>query len=88
MADSTVDLLRQRLAALAPTALEIADESHRHVGHAGAREGGHFRVDIVAVIFSGRGTLARHRLVYDAAGDLMRGRIHALSINARSPDEV
>ncbi|HEX6733226.1 MAG TPA: BolA family protein [Azonexus sp.] len=43
---------------------------------------------MVAVIFSGRGTLARHRLVYDAAGDLMRGRIHALSINARSPDEV
>jgi BolA protein len=88
MAPSTVDLLQARLAALEPLALAIADESHRHVGHAGARDGGHYRVDIVAEVFSGKGTLARHRLVYDAAGDLMRGKIHALSIHARAPDEV
>ena len=88
MADSTVELLRARLAILAPTSLTIEDESHRHAGHAGARDGGHFRVAIVAGIFSGKGTLARHRLVYDAAGELMRGRIHALSIDARAPDEV
>ncbi|MCL2345487.1 MAG: BolA family transcriptional regulator [Desulfobulbus sp.] len=88
MTASAADLLHRRLAALNPTALTIADESKRHAGHAGAREGGHFRVDIVAAIFSGRGTLARHRLVYDAAGDLMRGRIHALSITARAPDDV
>ena len=88
MHKDTGDLLAARLASLEPTALEIEDESHRHAGHAGAREGGHFRVAIVAAVFSGKGTLARHRLVYDAAGDLMRGRIHALSIHARTPDEV
>lgn len=84
----TEELLAARLASLQPLALEIEDESHRHAGHAGAKDGGHFRVAIVAAVFSGKGTLARHRLVYDAAGDLMRGRIHALSIHARAPDEV
>jgi BolA protein len=85
---NTGELLAARLASLAPLSLEIEDESHRHAGHAGARDGGHFRVAIVAAVFSGKGTLARHRLVYDAAGDLMRGRIHALSIHARAPEEV
>lgn len=88
MKATTGDLLAARLARLAPLALDIEDESHRHVGHAGARDGGHFRVAIVAAVFSGKGTLARHRLVYDAAGDLMRGSIHALSIHARAPEEV
>lgn len=82
----TLALLRERLAALKPETLNIEDESHRHAGHAGARDGGHFRVDIVASVFSGKNTLARHRLVYDAAGDLMQGRIHALAINARTPE--
>ncbi len=85
----TVELLRQRLASLAPLWLEIVDDSHLHAGHAGARDGGgHFQVRIVAEAFAGKNTLARHRLVFDAAGDLMRGRIHALAIHARSPDEV
>ncbi len=87
MHSATVALLRQRLAVLAPLHLDIADDSHRHAGHAGARDGGHFTVDIVAAAFSGKSTLARHRLVYDAAGDLMHGRIHALAIRARSPEE-
>ncbi|MBS4020667.1 BolA family protein [Azonexus hydrophilus] len=82
----TLALLRERLAALKPETLNIEDESHRHAGHAGARDGGHFRVEIVASVFSGKNTLARHRLVYDAAGDLMQGRIHALAINARTPE--
>ena len=82
----TLALLRERLAVLKPEILNIEDESHRHAGHAGARDGGHFRVDIVASVFSGKNTLARHRLVYDAAGDLMQGRIHALAINARAPE--
>ena len=82
----TLALLRERLAVLQPESLHIEDESHRHAGHAGARDGGHFRVDIVASVFSGKNTLARHRLVYDAAGDLMQGRIHALAINARAPE--
>ena len=83
----TEALLRQRLASLAPSELELIDESARHAGHAGARSGAHFHVRIVAAVFSGKTRLARHRIVLDAVGDLMRGRIHALGIEARSPDE-
>ena len=75
--------------ALAPTGLEIEDESHRHAGHAGAADGrGHFRVDIVSDAFAGLGPIARHRAVYAALGDLMTTDIHALSIRARSPTEA
>lgn len=88
MSDATVELLRQRLAVLQPQSIAIADESHLHAGHAGAKDGGHYRLDIVAAVFAGKNTVARHRLIYDAAGDLMRGRIHALSIRALAPDEV
>ncbi len=85
---STLELLRQRLAVLQAESIAIEDESHRHAGHAGARDGGHFILDIVAPVFAGKTTVARHRLVYDAVGDLMRGKIHALAINARAPGEV
>jgi len=89
MSNPTVEALRERLATLQPLSLAIEDESHLHAGHAGARDGGgHFKLDIVAAAFSGKGTVARHRLVYAAAGDLMRGRIHALSIRAFAPEEV
>lgn len=84
----TVARLRERLAVLQPLQLDIVDDSHRHAGHAGAREGGHFQVHIVSAAFAGKSTVARHRLVYDAAGDLMRKGIHALAIHARTPDEV
>lgn len=79
--------LHARLQTLAPEKLEIRDDSAQHAGHAGAREGGHFAVLIVASRFAGLGTLQRHRLVYDAAGDLMQHGIHALSITARTPEE-
>jgi len=82
--------IEQKLrAALQPTLLEIEDESHKHAGHAGAREsgGGHFVVTIVSPQFAGKGLLERHRLVYDALGDTMRREIHALSIHARTPEE-
>lgn len=76
-------------AALAPAALEIEDESHRHAGHAGARDGrGHFRVDVVSAEFAGLNPIARHRAVYAAVGGLMETDIHALSIRARTPDEA
>ncbi|MDD2883946.1 MAG: BolA family transcriptional regulator [Dechloromonas sp.] len=88
MSTDTLAELRQRLTALSPLSLQIDDESHRHAGHAGARDGGHFKLEIVSTAFAGQNTMARHRLVYDAAGDLMRGRIHALSIRARTPDEA
>lgn len=76
-------------AALSPQSLHIDDESALHAGHAGARDGGgHYRVEIVADAFSGKGTLARHRLVYDAVGDLMPAAIHALAIRALAPEEL
>jgi BolA protein len=76
-------------AALAPVALEVEDESHRHAGHAGARDGrGHFRVDVVSAAFAGLNPIARHRAVYAAMGELMTTDIHALAIRARTPDEV
>lgn len=83
-----VELLRERLVSLQPLTLIIEDESHRHAGHAGAREGGHYDLQIVAEAFSGQNTIARHRMVYAAAGDLMRCGIHALSIRALAPGEV
>jgi len=84
----TIELLRQRLTVLQPDSVIIEDDSHLHAGHAGAREGGHYRLQIVAQAFAGKSTIARHRLIYDAAGDLMRGRIHALIIRAETPGEV
>jgi BolA family transcriptional regulator, general stress-responsive regulator len=85
----TIELLRQRLAVLHPESIAIRDDSARHAGHAGAREGGgHYQLEIVAGVFAGKNTVARHRMIYDAAGELMRGRIHALSIIARFPGEV
>jgi BolA protein len=74
--------------ALAPSELEIEDESHRHAGHVGARDGrGHFRVRIVAAAFSGQPLLARHRRVYAALGQMMQTDIHALALDARAPEE-
>ena len=86
MSSDRVERLRAALAAaLAPTLLEVRDDSAAHAGHAGAREGGHFHVRIASPRFVGLGPLARHRLVYDAAGALLKTDIHALSIDARLP---
>lgn len=74
--------------ALAPTALDVQDQSHLHAGHAGARDGrGHFRVVIRSRAFIDRSLIERHRLVYAALDDMMRSDIHALSIRASAPDE-
>ena len=74
---------RQLIMAFQPDELEIIDESHLHAGHAGAREGkGHYRVRIIAKSFAGKTALQRHRMVYDALGDLMKTEIHALSVSA------
>lgn len=86
---STADLIRERLAALEPETLTLEDESAQHKGHAGAAGGGgHFRLTLVSPKFSNLNTLARHRLVYDAMGELMQREIHALSITALSPEEL
>ena len=77
------------LAPLAPESMELFDESGRHIGHEGARDGGsHFRLDIVSRRFAGKSRLERHRMVYQALGALMQREIHALAINARTPDEL
>jgi len=90
MSSERTDRIRAALeAAFAPEALEIADESHLHVGHAGARTGlGHFRVHIRAQAFADRGPLERHRMVYEALGEMMQTDIHALSIRAEAPGEA
>lgn len=82
--------IRARLAALDPVALELEDESERHRGHAGYREGGqtHWRLSIVSPRFAGQSTVARHRMVYQALGSLMQNPIHALAISARAPEET
>jgi BolA protein len=89
MSSERVTKIRTQLeAAFAPDVLEIVDESHRHAGHAGAKDGrGHFRVTIVSAKFNGTKTLERHRLIYAALGALMQTDIHALSVNASCPDE-
>ncbi len=87
MTAAVAALIRARLTdGLTPVRLEVRDDSHLHVGHAGAREGGHYHVTVASESFRGLGPLARHRRVYEALGDLLPGRIHALSIDALLPD--
>jgi len=85
-----VERIRERLQCeFAPQELHVADDSHQHVGHAGARDGrGHFSVRIVSGAFGGMPLLARHRRVYAALADMMQTDIHALAIDARTPDEI
>jgi BolA protein len=73
---------------LAPLALELVDDSAAHAGHAGARSGAHFNLRIVSARFAGLPRIARHRLVYDALRPWMAEGVHALAIDARTPDEV
>ena len=83
-----VESMQQRLAALEPELVEIYDESGEHIGHAGAQSGGgHYQLTIVARRFAGQSRVARHRLVYEALGGMMRKDIHALAITALTPEE-
>lgn len=90
MTATRLERLTDRLRrALEPEQLEVVDDSHRHAGHAGAADGrGHFTVLIASPRFAGLGTLRRHRLVYEAVGDMMTTDIHALSIQALAPGEA
>jgi BolA family transcriptional regulator, general stress-responsive regulator len=74
--------------ALAPSALNVEDDSHLHAGHAGASEGRHFTVRIHSERFAGLSRVARHRLVYDSLGPLSAQGIHALAIHAKLPGET
>ncbi len=90
MSADRVAQIRSRLEAeLAPEELEVVDDSHRHAGHAGARDGrGHFQVRILSRRFAGKRTVERHRMVYAALGSLMQTDIHALGLVALSPDDT
>jgi len=81
--------IRSRLAVLNPVALDLRDESGQHAGHAGARPSGgsHWQLTIVSDAFRGKTSVARHRMVYEALGDLMKRDIHALKIEALAPDQ-
>jgi BolA protein len=83
------ETIRQRLAALEPVSLDLVDESSQHAGHSGWREGGgtHWRLAIVSLRFVGQSAVARHRMVYQAIGELMHNPIHALAITAQTPEE-
>lgn len=89
MTAERVQQIEARLeAAFSPSHLQVKDQSHLHAGHAGARDGmGHFEATIVADAFAGKSRIERHRLVYAALGAMMQTDIHALKINAYSPDE-
>ena len=89
MTAERVQMIQSRLeVAFSPIHLQGKDQSHLHAGHAGARDGmGHFEATIVADAFAGKGRIERHRLVYAALGTVMQTDIHALKINAFSPDE-
>ncbi|HEY4541847.1 MAG TPA: BolA family protein [Noviherbaspirillum sp.] len=79
----------QLIATFQPLECRLDDDSHLHVGHAGAAGGaGHYRVHLVSASFEGLGRLARHRLVYDALRDMMQDEIHALNISAVAPSEL
>lgn len=85
------DQIRQRITAgLSPSQLEIADESHLHAGHAGARPGGesHFRLTIVSAAFDGKSRVERQRLVYGLLKTEMEGQIHALALKTLTPEEA
>jgi len=87
--DPIVGLIEQRLAALAPELVQIYDESAEHAGHAGAASGGgHYQLILVSRRFAGKTRVARHRLIYDALGDLMQRQVHALAITALTPEEL
>ncbi|HUK57723.1 MAG TPA: BolA family protein [Stellaceae bacterium] len=87
---SMKERIRTKLtAALAPVRLDIFDDSHRHLGHAGARPEGetHFRVEIVAACFAGKSRIERQRAVYAVLADELKERVHALQITALAPSE-
>jgi BolA protein len=88
--DQRVERIRALLqVALQPSELEVGDDSHLHVGHAGAASGGgHYRVKIVSDRFEGQRLVMRHRLVYDAVQGMMHTDIHALAITALAPSEL
>ena len=86
MSEERIKKMKVKLKSLSPSYLEIEDEGHLHVGHAGAKKGGHFKLIISGKCFSGLSTIDRHKLVYSSLGELMETEIHALSISIKDED--
>ena len=88
MTEKRIKLIKENLESLKPLEINIKDQGHLHAGHAGAKSGGHFDLFIVSEEFKGKNSLERHRIIYQRLDILMKTEIHALSIQALSPDEV
>ena len=87
---AVAETIEQKLTqALAPQRLKIVDDSEKHKGHAGYREGGetHFRVEIVSQAFAGESRVARQRRVYAILAEELAGRVHALQLTTLTPEE-
>lgn len=83
-----VEEITSRLQSLAPSTLQIEDESAMHAGHAGNAGGGHFKLKITSSHFSEKSQIMRHRIIYQALAELIPSKIHALSIHALAPEEL
>ncbi|HRJ69671.1 MAG TPA: BolA family protein [Beijerinckiaceae bacterium] len=82
-------IIRNLTVGLSPAELEVVDDSHKHHGHSGWREGGetHFRVRIVSSRFTGLGRVQRHRLVNELLAAELKERVHALALETKAPGE-
>ena len=88
MTEERIRMIKEELAVLNPLKIEIEDEGHLHVGHAGAKSGGHFKLYIVSQSFNSMSQINRHKLIYKTLSELLKTDIHALAINAKSPEEL
>ena len=88
MTEERIRMIKHHLSMLEPLKINIEDEGHLHVGHAGAKSGGHFKLYIVSKSFDNMSIINRHKLIYKTLDKLMKTEIHALSITAKSPDEL
>tara|TARA_Y100000768_G_C23989789_1_gene691525 strand:+ start:4416 stop:4682 length:267 start_codon:yes stop_codon:yes gene_type:complete len=88
MTEERMRMIKEGLSELEPVSIKIEDEGHLHVGHAGAKSGGHFKLFIVSEHFRDMSYINRHKLIYKCLSDLMKTEIHALSIDAKVPDEL
>ena len=87
MSEKRMKLIRESLIKLSPSYIDIEDEGHLHIGHAGAKSGGHFKLNIVSESFRDKTTIERHRIIYKCLDDLMNTEIHAISIKANHKGE-
>jgi len=87
MTEKRIQMIKDKLDSLNPIKIEIEDQGYLHVGHAGAKSGGHFKLIIISECFKNKSLIERHKIIYDTLGSLMKTEIHALSIKAHSPND-